>query len=922
MLKSVLIFLCLGIFSLSYAQKIEIRGKISDRNGQAIENATVYLVKKKDSIIVNYISSSKEGNFSLKSDVLNEQSVLTIDAERFARFSKNFEELKQSEELGTIILEKDSVVNIEEVTINASPVRIKKDTIEFSASAVKLRPDSKVEELLKQIPGIEISNDGKVTANGKEVDQIMINGKPFFDKDGRIAMQNLPADMIKKIQITTTKTKEEEAQGKSGKSENATINLTIDEKKNKGLLTRLTAGYGTDKRDEASGILSYFNKDKRVSLLASSNNINSQGFSNDEIFDSMGQGRNSWLLQSGGSVVRRGRNTFYMSGAGSKGIMRNTIVGLNFTDKLSKEVEINEGSLLLIDSDMETRSKVARTTLLPDYTLGTVSENSGNNLSTQLNAAAGFRIKPDSLTTILIYPNFSSTSSLAVNKNASSTMRDGVLLNQNDAYNRADVDTHNFGIYINFSRKSKKKEKRQIYGNLANNINASRDRTIKRSSTLFFQSGQPNDVRDQKLFTNNDFNSIDYALGYTEPISDSATLSFHMRLSRERELHQRSVRDFDPSKQQYSVLNNPFSYDLSKNVNSIVPEISIEWDKKKFTFWSGIMLNFANLDVNSFYNGQRFHLRRSYTLPEYNLNFQYKFSQSKTLSLYNHSDFNFPTALQFTPYDDISNPLITYRGNPDLKPSWTSNTYLFFNNHILEKNLNIFANIGLNYYDNNISNYSFYDASGKQFVTYVNISGTKYFWMGAGVTKTYKWKENKFTVNPRVNASYNYNRGFIEGQMFTSDNYTITPTLNLTYEMKDRLTVKPSYMITYRESNYKNYVIDRIDNSAQTLKLELTNYLLNGNLIFGNDFQYTTNSNITPGFKRDFYLWNTSLGYSFLKKQLTAKVKVYDVLNQNQAVTRSITSTYIEDREDLILRRYLMFSLSMKLNKFGGKKAD
>nr|WP_232816361.1 outer membrane beta-barrel protein [Chryseobacterium capnotolerans] len=77
---------------------------------------------------------------------------------------------------------------------------------------------------------------------------------------------------------------------------------------------------------------------------------------------------------------------------------------------------------------------------------------------------------------------------------------------------------------------------------------------------------------------------------------------------------------------------------------------------------------------------------------------------------------------------------------------------------------------------------------------------------------------------------------------------------------------------------------------------------------------------MAPGFKKDFYFWNASLGYSFYNKQLTAKIKVYDVLNQNQSVKRTITDSYFEDREDLILKRYIMFSLSMKLNKFAGKK--
>jgi hypothetical protein len=114
--------------------------------------------------------------------------------------------------------------------------------------------------------------------------------------------------------------------------------------------------------------------------------------------------------------------------------------------------------------------------------------------------------------------------------------------------------------------------------------------------------------------------------------------------------------------------------------------------------------------------------------------------------------------------------------------------------------------------------------------------------------------------------------------------------------------------------------LDKANSTANKVKLELTNYFLNTRLVIGNDFEYNTNSIIEPGYKKDFYFWNTSVGYAFWDKQLTAKVKVYDILNQNQSIVRNISSSFVEDREDLILKRYIMFSFTLKLNKFAGKK--
>src|SRR5690606_11931928 len=152
-------------------------------------------------------------------------------------------------------------------------------TLEFNASSFKVRPDANVETLLKQLPGVEIDEDGKITVNGKEVNQILVNGKPFFDKDGKIALQNLPANIINKVQVTDTKTKKEEISGDKASGNNSSINLTIDEDKNKGVMLKAMAGYGTDERYESSLMLNYFKGDARLSILGSSNNINSVGFS-------------------------------------------------------------------------------------------------------------------------------------------------------------------------------------------------------------------------------------------------------------------------------------------------------------------------------------------------------------------------------------------------------------------------------------------------------------------------------------------------------------------------------------------------------------------------------------------------------------------------------------------------------------------
>lgn len=921
LMKKTLLLLALMFTALIlHAQKLHIDGKISDSEKKAIENATVYLLKEKDSSIINYTATNKEGKFSLKIDDVKEPSILKIDADKLSSYSKKFDKIDQALSLGDIQLEKPSIVNnIDEVKITVSPVKIKKDTIEFSAAAIKVRPDSKIEELLKQIPGVEISNDGKITVNGKEVDQIMINGKPFFDKDGKIALQNLPADIIKNIQFTTTKTKEEELSGTTAKSQNTTINFNIDEKKNKGLLTRLTVGYGSDKRYEASGLASYFKGDTKVSILASSNNINSQGFSRDEVFDSMGNGRNAWMMQ-GGSVSTVGNVTYYNQGGGTRGIQRSTTIGLNYSDKMGKNADLDSFSLMHSDSNTETRSKVSRSTLLPNYTLQTNSESNGENESKQYSFDTSVKIKLDSMTSVYLSPRFTKNSSFSFNNLQSSTLKNGSLLNESKSYSSNDSESNSFNPYIYFSRKFKKKG-RVLSANMNSSISESkRDNLSQSQNTFYDENGIIKDNRDQLAKNKNQNSSFNFSAGYSEPISDSSSVNFKIKYEARSARDVRNVNDFDNATGDYTKFNQLLSNNMKQRINQISPELSYQINKNKLNFWASVNLDISDMKVNSIYNGQQYDLQKNFVLPEYNLNLYYQLGEGKILSIYNYSNFNIPTAEQLTPYKDESNPLITYQGNPNLKNTWVNNLYLYFNNYNKVKNLSYYFNIGFTYRNNDIINFSTYDNSGKQVVTYNNVSGNKSINAGGGFSKNLKWKNDKLTINPTFNMNYNYNNGFVDGQSFTSSSYNLNPGLNLVYEIKDKMTIKPSYRLGYSFSNYTNYNLKSINTANQSLKLELTNYMLKGRFVFGNDFEYNTNSNIAPGFKKDFYFWNTSLGYSFYKKQFTAKVKIYDVLNQNQSVRRTITDSYFEDRDDLILKRYIMFSISMKLNKFAGKK--
>src|SRR5690606_7877925 len=190
--------------------------------------------------------------------------------------------------------------------------------------------------------------------------------------------------------------------------------------------------------------------------------------------------------------------------------------------------------------------------------------------------------------------------------------------------------------------------------------------------------------------------------------------------------------------------------------------------------------------------------------------------------------------------------------------------------------------------------------------------GTYSSYLGGYFSKQYKKEEHTYRLNLNMYLNYNLNKGYTNQKLYEAKEFYFGPRINFTYEYGDLLTVSPSYTFSYNQKDYTNYSISQASNFVHEVKLQTTSYWPK-HIVFGNDFGYTYNSQLGDGFKKDFFLWNTSLGYNFYNDKLLFKVKVYDILNQNLGTSRSITDTSISDSQNTVLKRYVMFSLTYKL---------
>ena len=911
--------LCALFFSsfLFSQNTFTIKGKVVDPTTKLpIESATVYLTSVKDSSVVDYTITNKMGNFAIKVKKSDKALNLKVSFISYQDFVENVTGLTADKDFGTIEL-KDATNQLNEVVVKSEipPIRIKKDTLEFNASSFKVGADANVEALLKQLPGVEITPEGKITVNGKEVNNILVNGKPFFGKDGKIATQNLPAEIIEKVQVVDTKTKSEEISGDASGSENKTINLTIQEDKNKGFFGKIMGGLGSDKRYESSMLVNYFKGERKISALASSNNINSIGFSMDEIFDNMGGGRNSSVYWNDDGSF--GINN--MSFGGNRGITRSNMIGINYQDKWFKKVD-QSGSYYFTNAESENANRTDRINFLPTGNTLTKSNSITKNGSDGHNISLDFEIAIDSMTSIYVNPRFQTSKGYGKSsRNQITTDESLAELNSstNDDYN--ENDNSNFGLDASFSKRFKKK-RRGLSVNLEAELQK-RDEYVNTKSATLFADATPDDIRNQNRFENNKNDFMKVEVRYGEPLTDSLRLSLTSELTLRKIGNDLNTFDFNAGTNTYDDFNDLQSNEVNSKTTTYFPSTGLILDKSKTNGRINFGPEFINFDANSNYLGIRTNRNKTYVFPRVKGYISHRMGKSK--SIYSYYDFGvqMPQANQVLPVENLSNPLSTFIGNDDLKPTLRHNLYFSFNDYDYQSRSGYYIYSGINLSKDAVVSSTVYDDNFKATTTYQNVDVTHNSYLGVNWNKSYKKEKRTLRFGAGVSFNYDYNKGLTNAVLFESKGLNINPRFNLTWSIDEMITVAPSYRYTFSKTDFKNYVIDKADNFIHNAKLEITSYMPK-KFVLGSDFGYTYNSNIADGYKKDFYLWNVSLGYNFFKDQLLAKVKVYDLLNQNLNSTRTITPTAIVDAENTVLRRYVMFSLTYKLEKFAGKKKN
>lgn len=912
--RFLLSFIFSAVSFFSYSQEFTISGKLIDTDTKLpLEAATVFVESVKDSTLITYTISDKFGVFDLKGRTQASKVNLYISFVGYQPYEKELLiDSNRNLKLDAILLN-GQIESLGDVIVQGrrAPVTIKKDTLEFNVASFKTKKDANVEDLLKELPGVEVDEQGNITVNGKPVNKILVNGKPFFGNDPTIATRNLTKEIVDKIQVTDTKTDSEAFNDEQGDDQNKTINITIDEEKNKGIFGRVAAGAGTDERFEYAGLLNYFNNDLRISALSGGNNINSPGFSFGEIQKMFGNA-NYMSISSNGTMNFGGR----VFGGGT-GITNSRTAGVNYADDIGEKVEISSDYFYSASNSYEDKIR-NRENILPEqrYFSNLISRSDSNSDNHAINL--NVKTKIDSTFLIEFKPKFNYTKGDSRYSSSEETLdQNRELTNSSVASNETIREGKNFDSDLTLNKK---------YGanggfvklSLENKINDTENDNFSQSETRIFGNTPREIIRDQFTDGNQNTNAIEISTNVRIPIMAK---KFFMDLEYKFENQDRDdaqfVYDLDENLNTYSLLNESQSTDFNNVDRSSRPQLGLTYEAEKLRIRLNTGYVFRTLESEDALRAIDF--TNDFNALELSGNLRYEFSKKTSLYTGFGLSNNVPGIRQLSPYIDVSDPLNIIQGNPDLKPAKSHYLYLNLNNYDFQTRSGMYTYINIDIENDRVVSRSTIDPSFIRTTTYDNVDGYYQIYGNTSYSKNIELDSLR-TLNLELgiglNASRNVN--FNNEVKYASKNFSYRPELGFKFTWKELFEIRPNYELNYTSNKFD---IDNFEDRKfvrHELRLRTTTFYPK-KLEWQNDIKYNFNPDVAARFETSAVFWNSSLAYSVLKDKGTVTFKVYDLLNQNTNSQRTATQDYIQDMESTVLQQYFMLGFSYKFNTLGKK---
>ncbi|TWR30593.1 outer membrane beta-barrel protein [Mucilaginibacter pallidiroseus] len=924
-----------------------VRGTIVDTTNLSLPGSNIKLTSDKGDSVITIADVNGKFTFpTVKGTKIN----LAITSIGFQAIIRHYTLPAGNDavQLDPIALKSDTRQLAQVTIVGVNPVVFKEDTVQYSVSAYKVRENAPVEDVLKKIPGIDVARDGTVTAQGKQVTKVRVNGKDFFGGDVQSATKNLPADVIESVQVIDDYGDQANLTGVKTGEPNKILNFTIRKDKNYGYFGQATAGDGSDLLPKDPGVNNdnrylgdvkffKFNNDQQISVLGTLNNTNVNTFS----FGTTGGAAGGGGFGRGGGGGRgnalRGGNSG--STVVQDGITNARSIGLNYRDQWGKNLAVY-GNYSFRDNTTYTNSTTLQTN---NFQTPSISNQQSNETSEARNHRFEFNAewKPDTLNYLKVTPSFSYAGTDVNSQDVVSSSRGGV---PNLAYTSTSISNStspNFGLTGFYNHK---------FGNTRRNLNIGFNANTSKNSTFdnpiyTYTTGSGTAPANQVI--NTDSRTTTYGINgsFLEPLGKISFLDINYAFNRSYTTSDKltDTLNTNGAYDRYNLLSNQYNYTFTTNRFGLNYKVVAS----KYNYTLGVAGQPAVLSGTNVINQVSTRNTTFNVIPT--ATFNYNFSRSQSIRFNYNGSANQPAFNQLQPVTDFSNALYPVQGNPNLRPEFANNVTLRYNAFSFQTG-NIFF-IGLNYNQTNnkiVSNTVTYPtrfsaavlANATEDLTrlqntnltkYLNADG--YYTAGAFFTYSKPWAERKYTLTLGGNVNYTNNIGFSqsvdENNVESAIAKNIAKTLSLAPNVRFRTNITD---IIDAELSAK-YTVNKTDNSLNTplysanTNIRVLELGVNGKNYFWKDWTlyYDYLKTFNYGYASSVNIKNPNLVNVYVERRFlkdhrgTIRLAAYDLLNENTGFSTSTNGSIVTQSNVNRLGRYFLATFTFRLQKFSGK---
>ncbi len=922
----ILTFTLLLIFSLrlSAQNTYSVRGAVGDTTEKIkLKNASVSVLQAKDSILVNYTRVTADGTFTLN-NLEKGKFILLVTYPGYADYVEQFslDSANKTHVFGALSLVLKTKL-LADVIIKGtrSAIKIKGDTTEYNAAAFKIQPNSKVEDLLKQLPGIQVDKDGKITAEGQTVNKVLVDGEEFFGDDPTLVTKNIRADMVDKVQLYDKKSDQAAFTGIDDGQRTKTINIKLKEDKKNGYFGKVDAGVGTDGYYEGQLLFNKFKAKQKFSAYFTSGNNGKTGLGWQDnqkygTSDNMQFGDNGEIYIMGGSGDGLDSFSGQYNGQGTPTAQNG---GVHYDNKWNNDKESINVNYKIGSLDVDGFNNTQTQNNTKTNVFNTTSNQTFNNSMFRQKLDYTFQIKPDTTSNLRISMDGTLKNTHTKNNNLTSITNGGDSLLNNEYRNVDNKDDSKIFDASALYTKKFKKTGRTLSLNASFSENETNSNGYLKSNTNYYDgTGQIDSTKiiDQYKTADVTTSVVKTNFTYSEPLSK--TFSVLLNYGLEVDNGSSNLNTYNPAPEGgYTDKVGDLSSDYKLNGVTNQAGAMFNYKKSKMTFNFGTKISNQNFNQTDEVSGGI--LKRNFIIWAPQANFSYRFSQQQGVNVFYQGTANVPNMQQIQPVANNSNPQNIVIGNPDLTPSFTNRFFFNYNSYKVLSGQSVFLYGNYSFTSNPIVNNVVTSGTGNSVTQYVNLSDKKQ--SNVNLNAYFDRKLAKADINIGLNL------GVSGSNSYNFSNSAIDLTKSFTYSGQLRVS-------KYKEKKYDlwlnlgpNYTV-----SGSSLTPDINN---NGPGFTGNSgftlylplkFQISSDASYewrgkTETFNTDFNrtLINAAIAKTFLKEDnLKLSISGNDLLNQNVGFSRTINANYITQNSYTTIKRYFMISLVYDFNKMGG----